>query len=63
MAREAGGKNANLAELKNNVVTDIPDAFAITTFAYDEFLRHNKINEMISALEGKDAQTFRGPGR
>ena len=54
MAHEAGGKNANLAELKNNVALDIPDAFAVTTFAYDEFMRHNKINEMISALEGKE---------
>src|SRR5208283_815077 len=54
MAHEVGGKNANLAELKNNVVPDIPDAFALTAFAYDEFIRHNKINEMISELEGKD---------
>ncbi|MGO9014725.1 MAG: PEP/pyruvate-binding domain-containing protein [Dissulfurispiraceae bacterium] len=54
MAHEVGGKNANLAELKNNVALDIPDAFAVTVFAYDEFIRHNKINEMISALEGND---------
>ncbi len=54
MAHEVGGKNANLAELKNNVVLDIPDAFAVTSSAYDEFMRHNKINEMISALEGKE---------
>jgi pyruvate,water dikinase len=51
MAHEAGGKNANLAELKNNVALDIPDAFAVTVNAYDEFMRHNKIDEMISALE------------
>ena len=54
MVHEVGGKNANLAELKNNVALDIPDAFAVTAFAYDEFMRHNKINEMISALDGKD---------
>ena len=54
MAHEVGGKNANLAELKNNAVLDIPDAFALTVYAYDEFMRHNKINEMVSALEGND---------
>src|SRR5208282_2637626 len=54
MVHEAGGKNANLAELKNNVALDIPDAFAVTAFAYDEFMRHNKIDEMIPAPEGKD---------
>ncbi len=54
MVHEVGGKNANLAELKNNVPLDIPDAFAVTAFAYDAFMRHNKIDEIISALEGKD---------
>src|SRR5208337_2120873 len=54
MVHEVGGKNANLAELKNNIALDIPDAFAVTAFAYDEFMLHNKIDEMISALEIKD---------
>ncbi len=57
MAHEVGGKNANLAELKNKVVLNVPDAFAVTAYAYDEFMRHNKINEMISALQGKDIYT------
>ncbi|MGD0282370.1 MAG: PEP/pyruvate-binding domain-containing protein [Dissulfurispiraceae bacterium] len=57
MSYETGGKNANLAELKNNLVLNIPDAFAVTVFAYDEFIRHNRINEMISALGGEGIDT------
>jgi pyruvate,water dikinase len=57
MAGDAGGKNANLAELKNNVEINVPDAFAITAFSYDEFMRQNRIVEMLSALKGDDAQT------
>ncbi len=51
MIDEVGGKNANLAELKNNVDLNIPEAFAITAFAYDEFMRHNKIGEAVSYLD------------
>ncbi len=54
---EVGGKNANLAELKNNTGLNVPDAFAITTSAYDEFITHNGIDKMISALSGNAADT------
>ncbi|MBF0558915.1 MAG: hypothetical protein HQL08_09055 [Nitrospirae bacterium] len=54
MSHVAGGKNANLAELKNNVEIVTPEAFAITASAYDIYMRHNKISEMISALGGND---------
>ncbi len=54
MAHEVGGKNANLAELKNNTSLNIPDAFAITCSAYNEFIRHNGIDKKISALGGSD---------
>jgi pyruvate,water dikinase len=60
MVHEVGGKNANLAELKNNVALEIPDAFAVTAFAYDEFMRHNRINEMISALSPPKVSDFSG---
>ncbi|MBF0505318.1 MAG: hypothetical protein HQL09_00630 [Nitrospirae bacterium] len=55
MVHEVGGKNANLAELKNNAGINIPEAFAITTYAYDEFMTHNGIDKMISALGGDAA--------
>ncbi len=54
MSPEVGGKNANLAEVKNYLKLTVPDAFAITTRAYDEFIRHNRLHEKIEAL-AKDA--------
>jgi pyruvate,water dikinase len=41
MFREVGGKNAALAEMKNYLKLNIPDAFAVTTRAFDEFMEHN----------------------
>ena len=43
--REVGGKNANLAELRNVLKIEVPDAFAITTGAFDAFMRHNRVLE------------------
>lgn len=45
-----GGKNSNLAELKNFLKTNIPGGFAITTIAFDELIRHNNLRERIEAL-------------
>ena len=39
MAREVGGKNYHLAELKNRLGMNVPDGFALTVFAYEEFIR------------------------
>ncbi len=59
-----GGKNANIAELKNQLGLETPDGFAITTRAYQSFLEHNnlveKMDELTRAwsegkLSGKDA--------
>jgi len=50
MSRDVGGKNAHLAELKNYLKLNIPDAFAITTRAFDEFIKHNRLNEKIESL-------------
>jgi len=46
-AREVGGKNYHLAELKNNLHLDIPDTFVLTTRAYDEFLQCNDLKEIM----------------
>ena len=45
--REVGGKNANLAELGNGVKVAVPEAFAITTGAFDAYMRHNRFFEKI----------------
>ena len=50
MFREVGGKNAALAEMKNNLMINIPDAFAVTTDAFDAFMAHNGLLEKIGAI-------------
>lgn len=45
-----GGKNANIAELKNQLALQTPDGFAITTRAYQSFLEHNNLVEKIDDL-------------
>ena len=45
--RDIGGKNANLAEIKNALKLNVPDAFAVTTRAFDAFMGHNRIFEKI----------------
>ena len=47
---EVGGKNANLSELKNHLGIEVPEAFVITTSAFDELLRFNGIDEKLQAL-------------
>ena len=51
-ARTVGGKNSNLAEIKNTVKLNVPDGFAVTTGAFDVFLRHNHILEKIQLPDG-----------
>jgi pyruvate, water dikinase len=50
MSREVGGKNATLAELKNYLKLNVPDAFAITTRAFDEFMEQNGLNAAVEDL-------------
>ncbi|MDH4230985.1 MAG: PEP-utilizing enzyme [Nitrospirota bacterium] len=50
---ETGGKNANLAVLKNELKLSVPDGFSLTTSAFTEFIRHNGIDAKIAAL-GQD---------
>lgn len=51
MSQEVGGKNATLAELRNYVKANVPEAFAITTRAFDEFMEHNGVNSAIEDLK------------
>jgi pyruvate,water dikinase len=54
ISHDVGGKNANLAEVKNSMGLNVPDAFVITTRAYDAFLRHNGLNGKIESLKGAE---------
>jgi pyruvate,water dikinase len=56
---ETGGKNANLAALKNELKLPVPDGFSITTSAFTEFIRHNGIDAKIAAL-GLDGDITEG---
>lgn len=52
MQREVGVKIANVAELKHGVKLNVPDGFAITTHAFDEFIRHNRLEQKIESPGG-----------
>jgi pyruvate,water dikinase len=54
MRSEVGGKNAGILDLKNVLKVNVPPGFAVTTYGFDEFMRHNGLNEKIDAL-GRDA--------
>ena len=47
---ETGGKNANLAALRNELKLPVPDGFSITTGAFNEFMHHNGIDTKVAAL-------------
>lgn len=57
MSRDVGGKNAHLAELNNYLKINVPDAFAITARAFDEFIKYNGLDEKIESFGGNDAIT------
>ncbi|HXY53510.1 MAG TPA: PEP/pyruvate-binding domain-containing protein [Nitrospirota bacterium] len=50
MVREVGGKNAHLSEVKNRLTLSVPDAFVLTTAAYDEFMRANGLEERVARI-------------
>ncbi|MBK5225760.1 MAG: hypothetical protein JJD96_04195 [Thermoleophilia bacterium] len=56
MAREVGGKSYHLAEIRNRLGLEAPDGFALTIFAFEEFIRHNRLGESISALDSDGDQ-------
>ena len=49
LAEEVGGKNYHLAELRNSLKLPTPAAFALTTAAFDLFVRHN--NRLAARLQ------------
>jgi pyruvate,water dikinase len=50
MVREVGGKNAHLSEVKNRLNLPVPDAFVLTTAAYDEFMRFNRLEDTVARV-------------
>ncbi|MBI5606467.1 MAG: hypothetical protein HY879_24300 [Deltaproteobacteria bacterium] len=43
-----GGKMANLGELRNRLGLTVPEGFAITAYAYKEFIRYHHLQEEIT---------------
>jgi len=44
----AGGKLAHLAELTNILGLPVPSGFVVTTYAYQTFLQHNQIQDILN---------------
>jgi pyruvate,water dikinase len=59
MAREVGGKNFPLCELRNNLGLETPEVFVLTVLAFEEFVKHNHFGDIISALESQDIDSGR----
>ena len=58
LAEEVGGKNYHLAELANSLQLRVPEAFAITTAAFTDFLRHNDLEKQLAGLGQADSATL-----
>ncbi|MDA8423476.1 MAG: PEP/pyruvate-binding domain-containing protein, partial [Nitrospiraceae bacterium] len=50
MLQVVGGKNAQLAEVKNQLHLQVPDAFVITTSGFDAFVKQNHLGDHIEQL-------------
>ena len=51
-----GGKNANIAEIRNRLGMKVPEGFAITTRAYQQYLDHNNLGtEVERTLKAREA--------
>lgn len=48
-ATDVGGKAANLGEVANRAHLPVPPGFAVTAFAYQQFLDYNELTELIEA--------------
>ncbi len=55
MTSAVGGKNAHLAELKNNLKLSVPEAFVITMRAFEELIQQNDLAGRIEHI-GKEDQ-------
>ncbi|HET7319318.1 MAG TPA: PEP/pyruvate-binding domain-containing protein, partial [Nitrospirota bacterium] len=51
VSQVVGGKNANLAEVKNQLHLPVPDAFVITAAGFDAFVRQNRLDSHIEQLK------------
>ncbi len=49
----AGAKSVNLARIRNELGLPAPDGFAVTTAAFDLFLRENRLFDVIDAMLGE----------
>ncbi len=60
MSNIAGGKMANLGEMKTNLNLLVPEGFVITAYAFEKFLEHNKlrgkITDSLSSLNVEDME-------
>jgi len=50
MANCVGGKMAKLGEIKNRLDIDVPEGFAITAAAYEEFIKKNDLQDEIDSM-------------
>lgn len=64
-----GGKNASLGEMYNSLAhfgIRVPDGFAITTAAFDEFIEHNDLHDrllkLMSQLDSKEYSNLKDIG-
>lgn len=54
MAREVGGKNYHLSQLRKDLGLNVPEGFAITALVYEEFIRHNGIDKKVEELSARE---------
>jgi pyruvate,water dikinase len=54
-ARDVGGKNYHLAEMANAMKLPVPDGFALTGRAFDEFIRANGLVDKLDRLRDGNA--------
>jgi pyruvate,water dikinase len=53
MAASAGGKMANLAEVKRALPLRVPDGFVVTTRGFDAYVIHNRVFEKAGPAEDR----------
>ena len=46
----AGAKNANLAEIRNVLALKTPEGFAVTAWAFDAFMAHNRLWDPVNGI-------------
>ena len=59
-AAEVGGKISQLAEVRNHLGLLVPEGFGVTTGAFDEFIRHNGVDQLLETAGESDPAAW-GP--